>query len=138
MSETHEPDRGTDEDEDRSPQSPQDRVPEQNDESSAHSGDSNEQVLSDSAVSDTFQEEPIKDTNETEKLIDPSSSPTQHVGSVDRSPLQGRRVKALHKGDDKRSSRMFSPSRMSWGFKLADGRYRPPETEEEWNAFYQE
>lgn len=29
-------------------------------------------------------------------------------------------------------------SRLSYGFKLVDGRYRPPETEEEWNAFYQE
>lgn len=29
-------------------------------------------------------------------------------------------------------------SQLSYGFKLPDGRYRPPETEEEWNAFYQE
>jgi hypothetical protein len=29
-------------------------------------------------------------------------------------------------------------SQLSYGFRLADGRYRPPESEEEWNAFYQE
>lgn len=29
-------------------------------------------------------------------------------------------------------------SQLSYGFKLLDGRYRPPETDEEWNAFYQE
>ncbi|KAJ9101894.1 hypothetical protein QFC21_003234 [Naganishia friedmannii] len=29
-------------------------------------------------------------------------------------------------------------SSLSYGYRLPDGRFRPPETEEEWNAFYQE
>lgn len=29
-------------------------------------------------------------------------------------------------------------SSFSYGYRLPDGRFRPPETQEEWNAFYQE
>lgn len=143
MSDPNEPDRGgnDNDNEDRQSSSALYRVSEHSEGSSASSGDSNEQVLSDGGIADTLQEEPIKDANGVDKRAESSFRPAEDNGHAEREHHYARRVGEDFKEEtrqDRRSPRMASPSRMSWGFKLPDGRYRPPETEEEWNAFYQE
>lgn len=55
-----------------------------------------------------------------------------------RSPdaRQGDPLSAEYEEQSRRAGRR--ESQLSYGFKLSDGRYRPPESDEEWNAFYQE
>mgnify|MGYP006950210669 CR=1 FL=1 len=112
------------------PQSTLNAIPEFSETSSTHSGDSNEQVVPDSAVSDALENDAITECNARDRA-NSAVGTAQDVEQVAQGGRQRRRSGQNQASAVKRCG-------MSWRFKLPDNRYRPPETEEEWNAFYQE
>ena len=127
MSDTPEPERGVNVD---NPHSMLKAIPEWQEISSVHSGDSNERVVSDSSISDMCQDESTKARGAADHA-NSTSGTAEDVEQVAKGERQRRRSGREH-------AESAPPFGMSWRFKLPDDRYRPPETEEEWNAFYQE
>lgn len=127
MPDTHEPERGVNVDD---PHSTLKAKPESQEISSVSSGDSNERVVSNSSISDTSRDDSTK-ARDAADHANSTSGTAEDVEQVAKGERSRRRSEREHADS-------APPFAMSWRFKLPDNRYRPPETEEEWNAFYQE
>ncbi|KAJ9116854.1 hypothetical protein QFC22_004511 [Naganishia vaughanmartiniae] len=113
-------------------------VPERHESTSTKSGNSKEEKSADPNAEKAHGEEQLKTSRagltEMKAKVDTVEQEAEGKDLENSSP----RDKLGAMSDSSGPAMDRRKSLFSYGYRLPDGRFRPPETEEEWNAFYQE
>jgi hypothetical protein len=115
-------------------------VPERRESASRQARQQEEEDAAAAAISNAGSSVQKSELRESNTEMKPKSSADERLGSVEGEKQE---ITSSRRRPEKISESPGPPpprrkSSFSYGYRLPDGKLRPPETQEEWNAFYQE